>query len=142
MGRVLLVDAVGTSFIESAAGVTDGGRTGLTSIIVGIPFLLAMILTPLAGMFPPQATATALIIVGFDMMSQLREIPWGEPDLAIPAFLMMFCIRLPHRSPVGSAQVSSRCGHQTAARPGARHPLAAVRHRGGFPAVLCNLVSW
>jgi AGZA family xanthine/uracil permease-like MFS transporter len=102
--RVLFVDAVGavaggvansstnTSFIESAAGVTDGGRTGLTSVVVGMLFLLAMLLTPLVGILPPQATAPALIVVGFYMMSMSKDIPWDDPEEAIPAFVTMLGI--------------------------------------------------
>jgi AGZA family xanthine/uracil permease-like MFS transporter len=104
MRRVLFVDAVGavaggvansstnTSFIESAAGVTDGGRTGLTSVVVGVLFLFAMLLTPLVGILPPQATAPALIIVGLYMMSMSKDIPWDEAEQAIPAFVTMLGI--------------------------------------------------
>jgi AGZA family xanthine/uracil permease-like MFS transporter len=104
MRRVLFVDAVGavaggvanastnTSFIESAAGVTDGGRTGLTSVVVGVLFLFAMLLTPLVGILPPQATAPALIIVGFYMMAMSKDIPWDDPEQAIPAFVTMLGI--------------------------------------------------
>ncbi len=97
--KVLLVDsaaaAVGgafsassnTTFIESAAGIADGGRTGLTAIVVGVLFLLSVFLSPLAEMVPIQAAAPALVIVGFLMLSVVREIPWDDLELAIPAFL-------------------------------------------------------
>lgn len=97
--KVLLVDsaaaAVGgafsassnTTFIESAAGIADGGRTGLTAIVVGVLFLLSIFLSPLAEMVPLQAAAPALVIVGFLMLSVVREIPWDDLEVAIPAFL-------------------------------------------------------
>lgn len=99
--RVLVVDslaaAVGglfsassnTTYIESASGISEGGRTGLTSVVVGLLFLAGLFISPLAGVIPPQATAPALVIVGFLMMSIVREIPWDDYDLAIPAFLTM-----------------------------------------------------
>jgi AGZA family xanthine/uracil permease-like MFS transporter len=99
--RVLLVDSLGaafggvansssnTTYIESAAGVAEGGRTGLCSVVVGVLFLLAMFFSPLAGVIPAQATAPALILVGFYMMSVVREIAWDELDTAVPAFVTM-----------------------------------------------------
>jgi AGZA family xanthine/uracil permease-like MFS transporter len=101
VNRVLLVDSVGamfggyanassnTTYIESAAGVAEGGRTGLTSVVVGLLFLLAMWFSPLAGVIPAQATAPALIIVGFYMMSIAQEIAWSDYEEAIPAFVTM-----------------------------------------------------
>jgi AGZA family xanthine/uracil permease-like MFS transporter len=99
--RVLLVDSLGaavggvanassnTTYIESAAGVVEGGRTGLVSVVVGVLFLLAMFFAPVAGVIPAQATAPALILVGFYMMSVVREISWDEYDQAVPAFVTM-----------------------------------------------------
>jgi AGZA family xanthine/uracil permease-like MFS transporter len=99
--RVLLVDSLGaaaggyancssnTTYIESAAGVAEGGRTGLVSVVVGVLFLVAMWFSPLASVIPAQATAPALIIVGLFMMSIAREIPWDEPEEAVPAFVTM-----------------------------------------------------
>ena len=99
--RVLLVDSLGalfgglansssnTTYIESAAGVAEGARTGLASIVVGVLFLLAMFFAPLASVIPAQATAPALIIVGFYMMTLAREIPWDDGAEAIPAFVTM-----------------------------------------------------
>ena len=101
MDRVLLVDsaaaAVGgafsassnTTYIESASGIAEGGRTGLTSLVVGGLFLLSIFLAPLAEIIPLQATAPALVVVGFLMMTAVRENPWDELDTAIPAFLTM-----------------------------------------------------
>jgi AGZA family xanthine/uracil permease-like MFS transporter len=101
IGRVLQVDsaaaAVGgafsassnTTYIESAAGIAEGGRTGLTSVVVGGLFVLSIFFAPLAGIIPAQATAPALVVVGFLMMTQIRNIPWEDLDLAVPAFLTM-----------------------------------------------------
>jgi AGZA family xanthine/uracil permease-like MFS transporter len=99
--RVLLVDSLGavlggvansssnTTYIESAAGVTEGGRTGLVSVVTGLLFLVAMWFSPLAGVIPAQATAPALIIVGFYMMTVARDIAWDDYEEAIPAFVTM-----------------------------------------------------
>jgi adenine/guanine/hypoxanthine permease len=100
-GRVLFVDSVGaafggyanassnTTYIESAAGVAEGGRTGLTAIVTGILFLGAMWLSPLASVIPAQATAPALILVGLFMMSVARDIAWDDYEESIPAFVTM-----------------------------------------------------
>ncbi|MDQ3964471.1 MAG: NCS2 family permease [Actinomycetota bacterium] len=97
--RVLLVDsaaaAVGgavsassnTTYIESASGIAEGGRTGLTAVVVGGLFLLSILFSPIAGIIPLQAAAPALVIVGFLMMTAVREVPWDDPEVAIPAFL-------------------------------------------------------
>jgi len=97
--QALLSDAVGTvagaalgtstvtSYIESAAGVSAGGRTGLTSFTTGILFLLALFLSPLFGLIPGAATAPALIFVGFLMMQPVTGIDFTDPTEGIPAFL-------------------------------------------------------
>ncbi len=102
--RVLIVDSLGamlgglansssnTTYIESAAGVAEGGRSGLTSVVVGVLFLLSMFLAPLAGVIPAEATAPALILVGFYMMGIVREIPWTDYEEAIPAFMVMLAM--------------------------------------------------
>jgi AGZA family xanthine/uracil permease-like MFS transporter len=102
--RVLLVDSLGaafggyansssnTTYIESAAGVADGARAGLASVVVGLLFLAAMFFSPLASVIPAQATAPALIIVGFFMMSIVRDIPWDDYEEAIPAFMTMLAM--------------------------------------------------
>ena len=104
VNRVLLVDSLGaalgglanassnTTYIESAAGVAEGGRTGLASVVVGVLFLLSMFFSPLAGVIPAQATAPALIIVGFFMMTIARDIPWEDYEEAIPAFVTMLAM--------------------------------------------------
>lgn len=74
-----------TSYIESAAGVAAGGRTGLTAVTIAVLFLLAMFLAPLAGMIPPYATAGALLYVAFAMMSSLSKIDWDDYTEMAPA---------------------------------------------------------
>jgi AGZA family xanthine/uracil permease-like MFS transporter len=76
-----------TTYIESAAGVSEGGRTGLTAVVVGVLFLLSLFLSPLAGVIPPEATAPVLVIVGYFMMTLVRDIEWSDPGIGIPALL-------------------------------------------------------
>ena len=76
-----------TTYIESASGIADGGRTGLTAVVVGALFGLSIFFSPLAEIVPLQAAAPALVMVGFLMLSAVREIPWDDLELAIPAFL-------------------------------------------------------
>jgi AGZA family xanthine/uracil permease-like MFS transporter len=76
-----------TSYIESAAGVAAGGRTGLTSVVVGLLFFATILFTPLVQAIPAAATAPALILVGALMMGSIAEIDWADPSAAIPAFL-------------------------------------------------------
>jgi len=83
-----------TSYIESAAGVVAGGRSGVTAIVTGLLFILALFVAPLVGAVPASATAPALIVVGSLMMANLGEIPWGDPGVAIPAFLTLITIPL------------------------------------------------
>ena len=101
MKRLLIVDGMAaaaggaasassaTTYIESASGISEGGRTGLTSVVTGVLFLGALFVSPLAGVIPPEATAPALILVGFLMMSVVRDLPWDDYAVAIPAFLTM-----------------------------------------------------
>lgn len=74
-----------TTYIESAAGVEEGGRSGLTSVVVGILFLLCVFLSPLAGVVPQEATAAALILVGFLMVQQIKDIPFNTIEDGVPA---------------------------------------------------------
>jgi AGZA family xanthine/uracil permease-like MFS transporter len=76
-----------TAYIESAAGVGEGARTGLASIVTGVLFLLAMFLTPLVSVIPYEAATPALVIVGFLMMTQIKAIDFSDYTIAIPAFL-------------------------------------------------------
>jgi adenine/guanine/hypoxanthine permease len=99
VGRVLLVDSVAaaaggaasassnTTYIESAAGVGEGARTGLASVITALLFLVALFLTPLVEVIPQEAAAPALVVVGFLLMRQVADIDWADAEIAIPAFL-------------------------------------------------------
>lgn len=75
-----------TTFVESAAGIGAGGRTGLTSVSTAVCFILAMFLSPIIGVVPPQATAPALIVVGVLMLASFAEINWSDFEIAVPAF--------------------------------------------------------
>ncbi|MCW3837397.1 NCS2 family permease [Sphingomonas canadensis] len=83
-----------TSYVESAAGVQAGGRTGITAIVTGVLFLGATFLAPWAQLVPLAATAPALILVGALMMAPLAEIDWHDPEIALPAFLTVAMIPL------------------------------------------------
>lgn len=99
VGKALLADAVGTTagailgtstvttFVESSAGVAEGGRTGLTSLTTGVLFLIALVFSPLFGLIPAQATTPALVIVGMFMMGSVAKIDWTDFTIAVPAFL-------------------------------------------------------
>jgi AGZA family xanthine/uracil permease-like MFS transporter len=92
LGAVLGTSTV-TTFVESSAGVVEGGRTGLTSLTVAILFLLSLFFAPLFESIPSAATAPALIIVGVMMMTPVKDIDWNEITEAIPAFLcIMFMV--------------------------------------------------
>lgn len=106
VNRILYSDAIATiagsmagtstvvSYIESAAGVAAGGRSGVTAIVTGLLFVVALFIAPLVGAIPESATAPALIIVGSMMMTTAAEIAWTDPEVAIPAFLTMIAIPL------------------------------------------------
>ena len=76
-----------TSYIESASGVGEGARTGLASVVTGVLFLLSMVFAPLVQVIPSEAAVPALVLVGFLMMQQVKEIEWDNLEIAIPAFL-------------------------------------------------------
>ena len=86
--------SAGTSYIESAAGIEEGGRTGMTAVIAGLLFLPFLFLSPLLSIVPSIATAPALIIVGVFMLVPIVKVDWKKLDDAIPAFLGMFLIPL------------------------------------------------
>ena len=92
-----------TTYIESASGVAEGGRTGLTSIVVGLLFLVSAFFSPIIGMVggATPITAGALIIVGFLMMGTVREIPWTDFENAFPAFLVIVGIPLTYNISYG-----------------------------------------
>jgi len=106
LNRILMTDAVATivgslagtstvtSYVESAAGVQAGGRTGLTAVVTGLLFLVTMFVAPYAQLVPLAATAPALIIVGGLMLLPLTEVQWEDPYAAIPAFLTVAMIPL------------------------------------------------
>ena len=76
-----------TVFVESAAGIGEGARTGLANLVTGALFTIALFFTPLASVVPAQAAAPALIIVGAMMMAQVAKIDWSDPELVIPSFV-------------------------------------------------------
>ncbi|MCI2242057.1 NCS2 family permease [Adlercreutzia faecimuris] len=78
-----------TCFVESASGVAEGARTGLSNLVVGALFLVCAFLAPLFGMVSGPATCGALVVVGFLMMTDVGAISWKEPELAFPAFLVI-----------------------------------------------------
>lgn len=106
LNRILTADSIATiagsmagtstvvSYIESASGVEAGGRTGLTSVIVGLLFLATLFFAPLVQAIPAAATAPALILVGAMMIGALAEVEWDDPGVAIPAFLTLVTIPL------------------------------------------------
>ena len=101
MDRAMLADAIATTtgaicgtstvttFVESSAGVAEGGRTGLSSMFTAVFFFIAMFLSPIAQLIPGCATAAALVYVGVLMMGCVKEIDWHSADIAVPAFLTM-----------------------------------------------------
>jgi AGZA family xanthine/uracil permease-like MFS transporter len=90
-GAILGTSSV-TSYIESAAGVEQGGRTGLTSVVVAICFLLALFFAPLFLSIPVAATTPALVMVGFFMMSEVKRVDLNKIESALPAFITMIMI--------------------------------------------------
>jgi AGZA family xanthine/uracil permease-like MFS transporter len=113
VGRALLVDslaaAVGglggvssnTTYIESAAGVAEGAKTGFASVVTGLLFLAAILLAPLAGIIPTQATAPALVLVGYLMFTQVKDINVGDIEDGLPALLTMILMPLTYDITVG-----------------------------------------
>jgi AGZA family xanthine/uracil permease-like MFS transporter len=106
LNRILFADAAATvagsltgtstvtSYVESTAGVAAGGRSGITAIVTGLLFLVAMVAAPFIGIVPGAATAPALILVGSMMLTTVTEIRWTEPLVAVPAFLTVILIPL------------------------------------------------
>ena len=154
--RVLLVDslaAVGggamgassvTSYIESGSGVAEGGRTGMTSVVVGLLFLLALPFSPLvtviggsvpipggiegAEILVSPVTAPALIVVGFLMMTSVRFVPWDRADEAIPAFLTILTLPLTFNISygIGFGFISYVLIKLARGKPGEVHPLLYI----------------
>lgn len=115
LDRLLGIDAVATmigavlgtstttAYIESAAGIEQGGRTGLTSIVTGALFLLALLFVPIVGIVPEYAAAPALIMVGLFMMKEVRRIDFMNLEEAFPAFIIMVMIALSYSISTGLA---------------------------------------
>jgi len=113
IGRILIVDSVAaiaggvggvssnTTYIESAAGVADGGRTGFASVVTGVLFLLAIFLSPIAGFIPSQATAPALVLVGYLMFTLVRDINVADLEDGLPALLTIILMPLTYDITVG-----------------------------------------
>lgn len=113
VSRPLLVDSVAafaggaagissnTTYIESAAGVADGGRTGMTSVVTGVLFLLAILLSPIALIVPAAATAPALVLVGYLMFTLIKDIPVADVEDGLPALLTMILMPLTYDITVG-----------------------------------------
>ena len=113
--ELLLVDSLGaalgglcgvssnTSYIESSAGVAEGGRTGLTSVVTGVLFLVAIVLSPLALLVPSQATAPVLILIGFLMVGLLKNIDFTDLEEGLPALLAVILMPLTYSITVGIA---------------------------------------
>ncbi len=111
--RILVVDSVAaaaggaagvssnTSYIESASGVGEGARTGLASVVTGLLFLVAVVFAPLAKIIPNEAAVPALVLVGFLMMQQVKEIAWDDLEIAIPAFLTIILMPFTYSITVG-----------------------------------------
>jgi AGZA family xanthine/uracil permease-like MFS transporter len=115
LDRLLGIDAIATmigavlgtstttAYIESAAGIEQGGRTGLTSIVTGVLFLLALLFVPIVGIVPEYATAPALIMVGLFMMKEVKKIDFANLEEAFPAFIIMVMIALSYSISTGLA---------------------------------------
>jgi len=115
LDRLLGIDAVATmigavlgtstttSYVESAAGIEQGGRSGLTSVVTGVCFLLALLFVPIVGIVPGYATAPALIMVGLFMMKEVKKIDFTNLEEAFPAFIIMVMIALSYSISMGLA---------------------------------------
>jgi len=115
LDRALFADATATSigallgtsntttYIESAAGISQGGKTGLTAVTVGVLFLCSVVLAPFVGIVPAAATAPALIVVGILMVESLSKIKWSDLEIAIPAFFTVVIMPLSYSISTGIA---------------------------------------
>jgi AGZA family xanthine/uracil permease-like MFS transporter len=113
IGRILMVDSVAaiagglggvssnTTYIESAAGVAEGGRTGFASVVTGLLFLVAIFLSPIAGFIPSQATAPALVLVGYLMFTLVKDINVADIEDGLPALLTIILMPLTYDITVG-----------------------------------------
>ncbi|MDH4241864.1 MAG: NCS2 family permease [Phycisphaerae bacterium] len=115
LNRLLSIDAVATvigallgtstitAYVESAAGIEQGGRSGLTSIVTGLLFLIALLFVPIVAIVPLYATAPALIMVGLFMMKEVKKIDFANLEQAFPAFIIMVMIALSYSISTGLA---------------------------------------
>lgn len=111
--EILLVDSLGavagglgsvssnTCYLESTAGVAEGARTGLASVVTGLAFLVAILLTPIVNMIPSEAAAPVLVFVGYLMIAQVTDVDWADPEVAIPAFLTIILMPFTYSITVG-----------------------------------------
>jgi AGZA family xanthine/uracil permease-like MFS transporter len=115
LGRLLAIDTAAsmvgavlgtsnvTAYIESGAGIQQGGRTGLTALVTALCFVLALLFVPLVGIVPPYATAPALVMVGLFMMKEIRRIDFGNLEEAMPSFIILVMIALSYSISKGLA---------------------------------------
>ena len=153
IGRVLTVDSAGailggafgvssnTTYIESAAGVSEGGRTGLTAVVTGVLFLLAILIAPIAGIVPAQATAPALVVVGFLMFMIARDFEWGDIDEMFPVLITAIVMPLTFTITTGIAAgfVTYVFLKTVRGRAGEVHPLMWV---SAVAFVLYFMIPW
>ncbi|MBS6323858.1 MAG: NCS2 family permease, partial [Clostridium sp.] len=92
-----------TTFVESSAGIAEGGRTGLSSVFTAAMFFIAMFLAPIASLVPSCATAASLVYVGILMIGGVKEIEWSDPTAALPAFMTMACMPFTYNISYGIA---------------------------------------
>ena len=103
MVGALLGTSTTTAYVESAAGIEQGGRTGLTSVVTGLLFLLALFFVPVIAVVPGYATAPALIVVGYFMMKEARKINLRKPDELIPSLIIVVMIAVSYQISMGLA---------------------------------------
>jgi AGZA family xanthine/uracil permease-like MFS transporter len=103
MGGALFGTSTTTAYVESAAGIAQGGRTGLTSVVTGLLFLLALFFVPVIGIVPGYATAPAQIMVGLFMMREVRRVNFRRLDELIPALVIMVMIAVSYQISMGLA---------------------------------------
>ena len=111
--EILLVDSLGavaggigsvsstTCYVESTAGVGEGARTGLASVVTGLAFLAAVFLSPIINMVPSEAASPVLVFVGFLMIAQVVDVNWNDPEVGIPAFLTIILMPFSYSITVG-----------------------------------------
>ena len=140
VGRLLFVDSLGavaggaagvssnTSYIESAAGVAEGGRTGLTAVVVGVLFLAAILLSPIAGLVPAAATAPVLIVVGYLMVTLLKDIDFSDVEEGLPALFGLILMPLTFNitNGIGAAFIAYVVIKLVRGKPREVHPLMYV----------------